>query len=56
MSYDYNLAWTTSSSSIDNEMSIEGQTSIGSNIGGTGRAKFLGFFYLFSSTEIFFIH
>jgi len=55
-SYDYNLAWTTSSSSIDNEIGIEGQTTIGSNLGGTGRVKFHLIFYLFSSTEIFFIH
>jgi hypothetical protein len=41
MSYDYNPTWTTSSSSIDNEIGIEGQTTIISNLGGTGRVKFL---------------
>jgi hypothetical protein len=46
MPYDYNLPWTTSSS-MDNEMGIEGQTNMGSNLGGTGRVKFLEFFYLF---------
>ena len=55
MSYDYNLAWTTSSSSIDNEINIEGQTTIGSNLGGTGRVKFPYFLFI-SSTENFFIH
>ncbi|CAF3734696.1 unnamed protein product [Adineta steineri] len=39
MPYDYNLAWTTSSSSIDNEISIEGQATIGSNLGGTGAPR-----------------
>jgi len=39
VSYDYNLAWTTSSSSIDNEIGIEGQTTIGSNIVGTANKK-----------------
>lgn len=56
MSYDYNLGWTTTSSSIDNEMGIDGQTTMGTNIGGTGRVKFPLLFLLFSSTEIFFIH
>jgi len=41
MSYDFNPTWTTSSSSIDNEIGIEGQTTIISNLGGTGRVKFL---------------
>jgi hypothetical protein len=41
MSYDYNLAWTTSTSSNDNEIGMNGQTTIGSNLVGTGRVKFL---------------
>jgi hypothetical protein len=41
ISYDYNLPWTTSSSSIDNEISIEGQATIGSNVGRAGRTNFL---------------
>jgi hypothetical protein len=40
MPYDYNLAWTTSSSSIDNEIGMEEQTVMGNNLGGTGRVKF----------------
>ena len=56
MSYDYNLPWTATSLSMDNEMGIDGQTNVGPNIGGTGRVKFLKTFVLFSSTENFFIH
>jgi hypothetical protein len=56
MSYDYNLPWTTTtSSSIDNEMGIEGQTTIGSNLGGTGRVKFPCFSFVFEHRN-FFIH
>lgn len=40
MPYDYNLAWTTSSSSIDNEIGMEEQTGMSNNLGGTGRVKF----------------
>ena len=40
MPYDYNLAWMTTSSSMDNEISLEEQTGITNNLGGTGRVKF----------------
>ena len=40
MSYDYNYAWTGSSSPTDNEMGIEGQADLGSVIVGTGTVKF----------------
>ncbi|CAF1678225.1 unnamed protein product [Adineta ricciae] len=39
MPYDYNLAWTTSSSSLEHDMSIEGATTMGSNLGGTGAPR-----------------
>lgn len=57
MPYDYNLAWTTtSSSSMDNEISLEEQTGMPNNLGGTGRVKFRKACRCFSSTENFFIH
>ena len=56
MPYDYNLAWTTSSSSLEHDMSMEGATTMGSNLGGTGRMKFPCLFPLFPSTENFFMH
>ena len=53
MSYDYNLAWTTSSSSIDNEINLEGQTTIGTNLGGTGRVEFHEIFLCYRVQETF---
>ena len=53
ISYDYNLPWTTSSSSIDNEMGIDGQTINGANLGGTGRVKFLETFFIFERRKLF---
>ena len=60
ISYDYNLPWTTpSSSSLDNQIGFDGQTTMTNNVSGTGRFEFLDralFFSLLSSTGIFFIH
>ncbi|UJR37348.1 hypothetical protein I4U23_030056 [Adineta vaga] len=39
MPYDYNLAWTTSSSSIDNDIGMEVPTTMVSNLGGTGTPR-----------------
>lgn len=41
MSYDYNLAWTTTSSSLENDLVIEGQVTHGSVVSGTGRVTVL---------------
>ena len=40
MSYDYSLAWTTTTSSPIDELGIDGQVAHGSLVGGTGRVDF----------------
>lgn len=40
ISYDYNLPWTTpTSSSLDNQIGFDGQTTIANNLGGTGAPR-----------------
>jgi hypothetical protein len=39
---------------MDNEMGIEGQTNMGSNLGGTGRVKFLETFFVFEHRKLFY--